>query len=79
MQKQIIRLPEVVERYGLSKATIYRQVKKGRFPAPVSLTEKLIGWRQEDLDQWAQGLAPSGEAAGGMRGNECHENKSPAP
>ena len=54
MEPRIIRLPAVVTLTGLSKATIYRLVKRGRFPKSVRLTERrAVGWRLEDIEEWA--------------------------
>ena len=52
---RIMRIPEVVELTGLSKTTIWRQVRSGDFPAPVrlgSLATRSIGWREGDVGRW---------------------------
>lgn len=55
--QRIFRLPQIIGMYGLSKATIYRQIKEGRFPRPVKLSgNRAVGWRQEDLAAWENGL-----------------------
>jgi len=39
---------------SLSRATINRQVKSGRFPKPVSLTpDGRVAWRAEEVEAWA--------------------------
>lgn len=48
------RLPEVTTRYKTSRSTLYRWVKEGRFPKPVSLGPRLIAWRESDLQAWEQ-------------------------
>ncbi|WP_373371327.1 helix-turn-helix transcriptional regulator [Microvirga sesbaniae] len=48
----MVRWSEVRQLTGLSRTTTWRMVRKGRFPAPVKLTEHAIGWRQSDLDAW---------------------------
>ena len=35
MQERLIRMPEVSQTIGLSRATIYRMIDKGEFPSPV--------------------------------------------
>ena len=57
----IYRLPAVCEVTGLSKATIYRLVNRGEFPARVKLSPRCVGWRVADVDAW---LAPEAPAAG---------------
>ena len=54
MEPEIIRMPEVIKQTGLSKATIYREIKRGRFPKAVQLTERLVGWRLKDVKRWAE-------------------------
>jgi prophage regulatory protein len=48
----ILRRKQVELRTGLSRSTIYAWVKDGRFPAPVSLGAKAVGWLQSDIDSW---------------------------
>lgn len=35
MHERLIRMPEVTQTIGLSRATIYRMIDKGEFPQPV--------------------------------------------
>ena len=61
----IYRLPAVCEVTGLSKATIYRLVNKGEFPARVKLSPRCVGWRVADVDAWLEArTAPEGPADG---------------
>jgi len=48
----IIRLPEVTRMIGLSRASIYRMVKLGKFPASVPLGELAVGWLRSEVEQW---------------------------
>ena len=49
---KIFRLPGVVERTGLSPATVWRLVRAGRFPAPIRLGVRAVGWRRADIQTW---------------------------
>jgi prophage regulatory protein len=49
---RIVRWPEVQQQTGLSRTTTWREVRAGRFPAPLKLTDHAIGWRQSDLAAW---------------------------
>lgn len=61
-EKQILRLCEITQRYGLSKSSVYREIRRGRFPQSVCLTARIRGWRAQDLDQWYRGLlCPGGQ------------------
>lgn len=45
----------------ISRATLFRWVKDGKFPAPVKLGEKVSAWRAQDVREWMQGKAePNG-------------------
>lgn len=44
---------------GLSRATIYRLIKSGKFPRPLSIGTGSVRWRQSDIISWQQSLCPS--------------------
>ncbi len=44
---------------GLSRATIYRLIKSGKFPRPLSIGTGSVRWRQSDIISWQQSLRPS--------------------
>ena len=44
---------------GLSRATIYRLMKSGKFPRPLSIGTGSVRWRQSDVIAWQQSLCPS--------------------
>ncbi len=46
-----LRLPEVLKLYPVSRATWYNGIKKGIFPNSVQLSEKIVGWRVEDIQK----------------------------
>lgn len=49
---RILRLPEVQRRTGLSRSTIYVRLDQGRFPKPVSLGARAVGWIESEVDEW---------------------------
>ena len=49
---RIIRTEDLTRRLGLSRATILRNVKAGRFPAPIKISQRAIGWRIDDVEAW---------------------------
>lgn len=53
---KIYRLKELTKMVGLSKATIYRKMKAGTFPASVALSDRATGWRAEEIEQWLANL-----------------------
>jgi prophage regulatory protein len=56
---RIIRLPEVVDRIGMSRGSVYRLMTLGRFPKSVKLSERAVGWRESDLDAWLDSRRPA--------------------
>ena len=52
MHDKILRQKEVQTVTGLSRSTIYRHIEAGTFPAPVKLTERLIGWHSSTISDW---------------------------
>lgn len=44
---------------GLSRATIYRLIKSGKFPRPLSIGTGSVRWRQSDVIAWQQSLGPT--------------------
>ncbi|WP_425221237.1 AlpA family transcriptional regulator [Pseudomonas sp.] len=49
---KLIRLSEVIDRTGLARATIYKYMAEGDFPASVSLGGRSVGWVDEEIDVW---------------------------
>lgn len=49
---QILRLREVLARTGLSRSSLYQLSSQGKFPRPVRLTERAVGWREGDVNRW---------------------------
>ena len=52
MTNRILRLPEVIEKVGLSRSSIYSRIHEGRFPSPVSLGGRAVGWLSSELEAW---------------------------
>lgn len=57
---KLLRLPAVEERTGFKKSSVYAGVKAGTFPAPVRLSARAVGWREEDLDKWVSERVTTG-------------------
>lgn len=58
---KLLRLPSVEERTGLKKSTIYAGVKAGTFVAPVRLSARAVGWREDEIDRWVSERVKTGE------------------
>ena len=51
-QKRIIRLRQVLEQVGLSRATIYKMIGRSEFPRPVQIGRRSVGWLAEEVNAW---------------------------
>lgn len=54
MSTQILRLPAVMERTGLARSTIYAFVSDGKFPKPIQLGPRSVGWVEGDVNKWIE-------------------------
>ena len=52
MAHKILRLPDVLNRTGLSRSTIYLRVSQNSFPKPIALGSRAIGWVESEVDAW---------------------------
>jgi prophage regulatory protein len=52
MSESIIRLPKVKDRTGKSRSSIYADIKEGKFPKPIPLGPRSVGWLSSDIDAW---------------------------
>ena len=48
----ILRRPQVQQRTGLSRSTLYQYIKDGEFPASVQLGPRAVGWLESDVSDW---------------------------
>jgi len=51
---KIIRLNQVIESTGLGRSTIYKYISEGKFPTPLQLSERCVGWLESEVQQWIQ-------------------------
>ena len=54
MSNRINRLPEVKNKTGLSRSSIYLRMSKGEFPQSISLGERAVGWLESDIEEWLE-------------------------
>lgn len=52
--ERLLRLPEVQDRTGLRRDSIYRKVKAGEFPQPVKISARASGWVESEITQFIQ-------------------------
>lgn len=55
-EKRIYRMTEVIGMYGVSKPTLYRMMNQGRFPRPIKLSKRAVGWTATSLEDFDRSL-----------------------
>jgi len=53
---RILRLPEVIARTGLKKASIYARIKRGLFPAQRKIAGRAVGWFECEIEAFLQSI-----------------------
>ncbi len=49
---RLLSFKDVIHMTGLSRSTIYRQIKRGDFPRPRNISERKIGFLEKELEHW---------------------------
>jgi len=52
---KVLRLPEVIARVGLKRASLYQRIQTGVFPKPIPLGPRAVGWLEHEIDSWLDG------------------------
>lgn len=55
MPRQLLRLPGVLSRTGLSRSMMYKLMKEDRFPRPAITAlagARSVAWDSRDVDRW---------------------------
>jgi predicted DNA-binding transcriptional regulator AlpA len=55
--RRLIRIAEVPQICGLSRAMLYREIKAKEFPAPLKLSARSAGWLAEEVMERVARLA----------------------
>ena len=54
MAERILRRPEVQNRTGLARSTIYAGMAAGWFPKSIPLGERAVGWAESEIAAWLE-------------------------
>ena len=52
LTRRALRAGKVLEKTGLSKTHLYRLIQQGRFPAGTRLSERVVVWDENIVDDW---------------------------
>ena len=64
MQKTL-RRTEVESITGLSRSSIYELVADGKFPKPINLGGRAVGWLENELAEWQKSRIAERDGKGG--------------
>lgn len=60
---RLLRLPDVIDRVGLGKTSIYCLEREGDFPPRVQLSARAVAWREDAIDTWLASRPQAGRGA----------------
>lgn len=59
--ERLLRLPEVLQRVGIGRSTLYRLIADKKFDAPVAVTERCRAWPESRVNDWISARCDSVE------------------
>lgn len=51
-ERRILRRREVEARCGFKRAHLYKLIRDGKFPRPIRIGVRAVGWNSLDIDRW---------------------------
>lgn len=51
-ERRILRRADVEARCGFKRAHLYKLIRDGKFPRPLRIGIRAVGWDSVDIDQW---------------------------
>ena len=64
MATAFLRLPQVIQRTGISRSAIYKMVADGAFPVPVRIGARTVAWVESDIESWSESRIAASKNAG---------------
>ena len=52
LNEKILRLPDVKQKTGLGRSSIYMKESEGNFPARINLGARSVGWLESEVCAW---------------------------
>lgn len=52
MSNRMLPIEAVIELTGLARRTLYQEISGSRFPKPVQLTARRVGWPAQEVEAW---------------------------
>jgi prophage regulatory protein len=64
--RRIGSLADVEQATSLRRSSIYRLAKEGKFPRPIQLSQRRVGWDMEAVEAWVQQRFDESQASADM-------------
>ena len=55
VKHKVLRRPGVEDKVNVSRSTMYSMIKEGKFPRPIKLGPRSVGWLESEIDAWLEG------------------------
>ncbi|AXS83249.1 helix-turn-helix transcriptional regulator [Marinobacter sp. Arc7-DN-1] len=63
MTDRVLRRKEVTSMVGLGTTKIYELISEGRFPKPIKLSVRSVGWLESEIQAWIKEQAEKRETS----------------
>lgn len=60
---RLLRCPEVLERTGMPRASLYKKIAAEEFPRPIPIGKRAVAWLESEIDAWEQKCINARDAA----------------
>ena len=57
---EVLRRPQVLNKVGFSRQTLYRRIADGSFPRPVRISRQAVGWIKIEVEDWLKSRPRAG-------------------
>lgn len=59
----MLRLPTVLNKTGLSRSSLYQLMKYRKFPTPVKIGVRSVAWVEDEVNAWLYEVVQSSRAS----------------
>ena len=60
---RMLRLSDVERMTGLRRSSVYERISLGRFPRPLRLSDRAVGWLAHEVEAWVHERIAERDAA----------------
>ena len=64
---RLLRLPQVLQYFPISRSAWWAGIKDGRYPRPLKIGPRCVAWRFEDVVALVEACAAAGGTVGGSQ------------